>query len=177
MSQFQQLQATVDSTVAQLLAHGVAHTEVIITYEIKLERAQELLNQVNNAVNMGHGIRAGLINAKQAQVLIDAIDYIIRNSNDLVGDLNNINGSGIHEIIEPTRYNMIIASILETADRRYVGESFWRITKNKFKKITHFTDTFLATPNTHQNLAEDLKGDELNLFPPEMTFDREPEVR
>lgn len=171
MSQLQELQAAVDSTVATLLANTVNHDEIIINYEIQLERAQDLLRQVNNAVNMSHGVYKELLNSKQAVVLIDAIDYIIRSSNDLVGDLNGINGSGIHEVTEPTRYNMIVASILEAADRRYVNDSFWRITKNRFKKIARFTDAFLATPNPQQKLIDDHKVDELNLFPPVMECD------
>ncbi len=162
MNQLKDIQANVDSTVTTLLAVGAKERDVLINFELKLERAQDIMRQVKNALNLSHGLRAELISVEQAEVLKSAIEYIIRNTNHLIEDLNNINGSGIHEIIEPTRYSLIVASILETADQRYVGESFWRITKNKFKKLNHFSDQFKAKPN---GKAYNLEEDEISKFP------------
>ena len=162
MNQLKDIQANVDSTVTTLLAVGAKERDVLINFELKLERAQDIMRQVKNALNLSHGLRAELISVEQAEVLKSAIEYIIRNTNHLIEDLNNINGSGIHEIIEPTRYSLIVASILETADQRYVGESFWRIIKNKFKKLNHFSDQFKAKPN---GKAYNLEEDEISKFP------------
>ena len=162
MNTLKDIQGNVDSTVTTLLSIGAKESDVLINFELKLERAQDIMRQVKNALNLDHGLRAELISAEQAIVLKSAIEYIIRNTDHLIEDLNNINGSGIHEIIEPTRYNLIVASILETADQRYVGESFWRITKNKFKKLNHFSDQFKAKP---KGRAYDFEGDEISKFP------------
>ena len=162
MNQLKDIQGNVDSTVTTLLSIGAKESDVLINFELKLERAQDIMRQVKNALNLDHGLRAELISAEQAIVLKSAIEYIIRNTDHLIEDLNNINGSGIHEIVEPTRYNLIVASILETADQRYVGESFWRITKNKFKKLNHFSKEFEAKP---KGRAYDFEGDEINKFP------------
>ena len=163
MNQLKDIQANVDATVTSLLAIGANERDVLINFELKLERAQDIMRQVKNALNLDHGLRAELISAEQAIVLKEAIEYIIRNTDHLVSDLNNINASGIHEIIEPTRFTLIIASILETADQRYVGESLWRIVKNKFKKLNHFSDQFKAKPN---GKAYDLEEeDEISKIP------------
>ena len=162
MNQLKDIQANVDATVTTLLANGADEAHVMINFELKLERAQNIMRQVKNALNLDHGLRAELISVEQAEVLKSTIEYIIRNTNHLIEDLNNINGSGIHEIIEPTRYTLIVASILETADQRYVGESFWRIIKNKFKKLNHFSNQFKAKPN---GKAYNLEEDEISKFP------------
>ena len=162
MNQLKDIQANVDATVTTLLANGADEAHVMINFELKLERAQNIMRQVKNALNLDHGLRAELISVEQAEVLKSAIEYIIRNTNHLIEDLNNINGSGIHEIIEPTRYTLIVASILETADQRQVGESFWRIIKNKFKKLNHFSDQFKAKPN---GKAYDLEEEEISKIP------------
>lgn len=162
MNNLKDIQANVDCNVTSLLAIGANERDVLINFELKLERTQDIMRQVKNALNLDHGLRAELISAEQAIVLKAAIEYIIRNTDHLIEDLNNINGSGIHEIIEPTRYTLIVASILETADQRYVGESFWRITKNKFKKLNHFSDQFKAKPN---GKAYNLEEDEISRFP------------
>ena len=174
MNQLKDIQANVDATVTTLLANGADEAHVMINFELKLERAQNIMRQVKNALNLDHGLRAELISVEQAEVLKSAIEYIIRNTNHLIEDLNNINGSGIHEIIEPTRYTLIVASILETADQRYVGESFWRIFKNKFKKINHFSNQFKAKPNGR---AYDFEGDQLNDLHSLTTMAREPELQ
>ena len=171
MNQLKDIQANVDTTVTSLLAVGAKENDVLINFELKLERAQDIMRQVKNALNLSHGLRAELISIEQANVLKSAIEYIIRNTDHLIEDLNNINGSGIHEIIEPTRYSLIIASILETADARYVGESLWRTFKNKFKKINHFSDQFKAKPN---GLAYESEGDEINKFPTLIDISRAP---
>ena len=162
MNQLKDIQTNVDETVTKLLANGANERDVLINFELKLERAQDIMLQVKNALNLDHCLRAELISVEQANVLKSAIEYLIRNTDHLIEDLNNINGSGIHEIIEPTRYTLIVASILETADQRYVGESFWRITKNKFKKLNHFSDQFKPKPN---GKAYNLEEDEINKFP------------
>ena len=162
MNQLKDIQTNVDETVTSLIAVGANESQVLINFEIQLERAQALLRQIANATNLDHGIRNGLISGEQATVLKQALEYILAHTDHLVNDLNNINGSGIHEIIEPTRYTLIVASILETADQRYVGESFWRIFKNKFKKINHFSNQFKAKPN---GKAYNLEEDEINKFP------------
>ena len=172
MNQLKDIQANVDATVTTLLANGADEAHVMINFELKLERAQSIMKQVNNALNLSHGLRAELISVEQAEVLKSAIQFIIKNTDHLIEDLNNINGSGIHEIIEPTRYTLIVASILETADQSYVGESFWRIFKNKFKKINHFSNQFKAKPNGR---AYDLEGDQLNDLHSLTTMAREPE--
>lgn len=161
MNHLKDIQSNVDSTVTSLLAMGANERDVLINFELKLERAQDIMRQVKNAVNLSHGLRSELISAEQAIVLKSAIEYIIRNTDHLIEDLNNINGSGIHEVIEPTRYTLIVASILETADQRYVSESFWRIAKNKFKKLNHFSNQFKDKPNGR---AYDFEGDEINTF-------------
>lgn len=173
MIQLKDIQTNVDSTVTTLLAMGATERDLLINYEIKLERAQEIMKQVNNALNLSHGLRAELISDEQAKVLKQAIDYIIRHSDCLISDLNNINGSGIHEVIEPTRYTMIVASILDTADQRYVGDSMWRVTKNKFKKLKHFTNMYKSQPNGR---AYDFKGDELNKFPTLIDYSKHPRL-
>lgn len=157
MNQLKDIQANVDANVTNLLEMGGTERDVLINFELKLERAQDIMRQVKNALNLDHALRAELISVEQAIVLKSAIEYIIRNTNHLINDLNNINGSGIHEVIEPTRFTLIIASILETADQRYVGESLWRIVKNKFKKLNHFSDQFKAKPN---GKAYDLEEEE-----------------
>ena len=163
MNQLKDIQANVDANVTNLLEMGGTERDVLINFELKLERAQDIMRQVKNALNLDHALRAELISVEQAIVLKSAIEYIIRNTNHLINDLNNINGSGIHEVIEPTRFTLIIASILETADQRYVGESLWRIVKNKFKKLNHFSDQFKAKPN---GKAYDLEEeDEISKIP------------
>ena len=162
MNQLKDIQANVDATVTSLLAIGANERDVLINFELKLERAQDIMRQVRNALNLDHALRAELMSVEQAVVVKSAIEYIIRNTDHLVNDLNNINASGIHEIIEPTRFTLIIASILETADQRYVGESLWRIVKNKFKKLNHFSDQFKAKPNGR---AYDFEEDKINKFP------------
>ena len=174
MNQLKDIQANVDANVTNLLGMGGTERDVLINFELKLERAQDIMRQVRNAMNLDHALRAELISAEQATVLKSAIEYIIRNTSHLINDLNNINGSGIHEVIESTRYSLIIASILETADQRYVGESFWRIVKNKFKKINHFTDNYKSKPNGR---AYDFEGDELNNFPTLIDYSLEPELQ
>lgn len=174
MNQLKDIQANVDATVTTLLANGADEAHVMINFELKLERAQSIMKQVNNALNLSHGLRAELISVEQAEVLKSAIQFIIKNTDHLIEDLNNINGSGIHEIIEPNRYSLIVASILETADARYVGESFWRIFKNKFKKIDHFSNQFKAKPNGR---AYDLEGDQLNDLHSLTAMTREPELQ
>ena len=174
MNQLKDIQANVDATVTTLLANGADEAHVMINFELKLERAQSIMKQVNNALNLSHGLRAELISVEQAEVLKSAIQFIIKNTDHLIEDLNNINGSGIHEIIEPTRYSLIVASILEIADQRYVGESFWRIVKNKFKKIDHFSNQFKAKPSGR---AYDLEGDQLNDLHSLTTMAREPELQ
>ena len=174
MNQLKDIQTNVDANVTTLLANGANERDVLINFELKLERAQDIMRQVKNALNLDHGLRAELISVEQANVLKSAIEYLIRNTDRLIEDLNNINGSGIHEIIEPTRYTLIVASILETADQRYVGESFWRIFKNKFKKINHFSNQFKARPNGR---AYDLEGDQLNDLHSLTTMAREPELQ
>lgn len=154
MNQLKDIQANVDATVTSLLAVEANERDVLINFELKLERAQDIMRQVKNALNLDHALRAGLVNVEQALVLKSAIEYIIRNTDHLIMDLNNINGSGIHEIIEPTRYSLILSSILQTADQRYVGESMWRIIKNKFKKIEYFSSLFEA---------KSIKADEVKL--------------
>lgn len=158
MNQLKDIQANVDATVTSLLAIGANERDVLINFELKLERAQDIMRQVKNALNLDHGLRAELISAEQAIVLKEAIEYIIRNTDHLVSDLNNINASGIHEIIEPTRFTLIIASILETADARYVGESLWRTFKNKFKKLNHFSSMYYAKPAGKAYTTEDVKS-------------------
>ena len=162
MNQLKDIQTNVDANVTTLLANGANERDVLINFELKLERAQDIMRQVKNALNLDHGLRAELISVEQANVLKSAIEYLIRSTDHLIEDLNNINGSGIHEIIEPTRYTLIVASILETADARYVGESFWRIFKNKFKKINHFSNQFKAKPN---GKAYDLEEEVISKFP------------
>lgn len=162
MNTLKDIQGNVDSTVTTLLSIGAKESDVLINFELKLERAQDIMRQVKNALNLDHGLRAELISAEQAIVLKSAIEYIVRNTDHLIEDLNNINGSGIHEVIEPTRFTLIVASILETADARYVGESLWRTFKNKFKKLNHFSDQFKAKPNGR---AYDFEGDEISKFP------------
>ena len=162
MNQLKDIQANVDATVTSLLAIGANERDVLINFELKLERAQDIMRQVRNALNLDHALRAELMSVEQAVVVKSAIEYIIRNTDHLVNDLNNINASGIHEIIEPTRFTLIIASILETADQRYVGESLWRIVKNKFKKLNHFSDQFKAKPNGR---AYDFEEDKINKLP------------
>lgn len=174
MNQLKDIQTNVDETITSLIALGANEGQVLINFEIQLERAQALLRQIANATNLDHGIRNGLISGEQATVLKQALEYILAHTDHLVNDLNNINGSGIHEIIEPTRYTLIVASILETADQRYVGESFWRIFKNKFKKINHFSNQFKAKPNGR---AYDLEGDQLNDLHSLTTMAREPELQ
>ena len=174
MNQLKDIQANVDATVTTLLANGADEAHVMINFELKLERAQSIMKQVNNALNLSHGLRAELISVEQAEVLKSAIQFIIKNTDHLIEDLNNINGSGIHEIIEPNRYSLIVASILETADARYVGESLWRIFKNKFKKINHFSNQFKAKPNGR---AYDLEGDQLNDLHSLTEMTREPELQ
>ena len=174
MNQLKDIQANVDANVTNLLEMGGTERDVLINFELKLERAQDIMRQVKNALNLDHASRAELISVEQAIVLKSAIEYIIRNTNHLINDLNNINGSGIHEVIEPTRYSLIIASILETADQRYVGESFWRIFKNKFKKINYFTDNYKSKPNGR---AYDFEGDTLANFPTLIDYSREPELQ
>ena len=174
MNQLKDIQASVDATVTTLLDNGADEAHVMINFELKLERAQSIMRQVKNALNLSHGLRAELISVEQAEVLKSAIEYIIRNTDHLIEDLNNINGSGIHEIIEPTRYALIIASILETADQRYVGESFWRIVKNKFKKINYFTDKYKSKPNGR---AYDFEGDDLNLYPTSIDYSSESQLQ
>lgn len=174
MNQLKDIQANVDATVTTLLANGADEAHVMINFELKLERAQSIMKQVNNALNLSHGLRAELISVEQAEVLKSAIQFIIKNTDHLIEDLNNINGSGIHEIIEPNRYSLIVASILETADARYVGESFWRIVKNKFKKIDHFSNQFKAKPNGR---AYDFEGDQLNNLHSLPVMTREPELQ
>ena len=174
MNQLKDIQTNVDETVTSLIAVGANESQVLINFEIQLERAQALLRQIANATNLDHGIRNGLISGEQATVLKQALEYILAHTDHLVNDLNNINGSGIHEIIEPTRYTLIVASILETADARYVGESFWRIFKNKFKKINHFSNQFKAKPNGR---AYDLEGDQLNDLHSLTAMTREPELQ
>lgn len=174
MNQLKDIQANVDATVTTLLANGADEAHVMINFELKLERAQSIMKQVNNALNLSHGLRAELISVEQAEVLKSAIQFIIKNTDHLIEDLNNINGSGIHEIIEPTRYTLIVASILETADQRYVGESFWRIFKNKFKKINHFSNQFKARPNGR---AYDFEGDQLSDLHSLTAMAREPELQ
>lgn len=174
MNQLKDIQANVDSAVTSLLNNGANERDVLINFELKLERAQSIMRQVNNSLNLDHALRTGLVSVEQAEVLKSAIDFIIRNTDHLIEDLNNINGSGIHEIIEPTRYTLIVASILETADQRYIGESFWRITKNKFKKINYFSDMYKSKPNGQ---AYDSEGDELNNFPTLIDYTREPELQ
>lgn len=174
MNQLKDIQTNVDADVTTLLANGANERDVLINFEIKLERSQDIMRQVKNALNLDHGLRAELISVEQANVLKSAIEYLIRNTDHLIEDLNNINGSGIHEIIEPTRYTLIVASILETADQRYVGESFWRIFKNKFKKINHFSNQFKAKPNGR---AYDFEGDQLNDLHSLTTMAREPELQ
>ena len=162
MNQLKDIQGSVDATVTSLLAIDANERDVLINFELKLERAQDIMRQVRNALNLDHALRAELMSVEQAVVVKSAIEYIIRNTDHLVNDLNNINASGIHEIIEPTRFTLIIASILETADQRYVGESLWRIVKNKFKKLNHFSDQFKAKPNGR---AYDFEEDKINKFP------------
>ena len=163
MNQLKDIQANVDATVTSLLAIGANERDVLINFELKFERAQDIMRQVRNALNLDHALRAELMSVEQAVVVKSAIEYIIRNTDHLVNDLNNINASGIHEIIEPTRFTLIIASILETADQRYVGDSLWRIVKNKFKKLNHFSDQFKAKPN---GKAYDLEEeDEISKIP------------
>lgn len=162
MNNLKDIQANVDCNVTTLLSMGGDERDVLINYELRLERAQDIMRQVKNALNLSHGLRAELISVEQAEVLKSAIQFIIKNTDHLIEDLNNINGSGIHEIIEPTRYTLIVASILETADARYVGESLWRTFKNKFKKINHFSDQFKAKPIGR---AYDFEEDEINKFP------------
>lgn len=174
MNQLKDIQTNVDANVTTLLAMGGTERDVLINFELKLERAQDVLRQVRNALNLDHALRAELMSVEQAVVVKSAIEYIIRNTDHLVNDLNNINASGIHEIIEPTRFALIIASILETADQRYVGESFWRIVKNKFKKIDHFTNLYKVKPHGR---AYDFVGDELNIFPTRNDYSREPELQ
>ena len=158
MNQLKDIQANVDSTVTTLLAVGAKESDVLINFELKLERAQDIMRQVKNALNLDHGLRAELISSEQAVVLRQAINYIIRNTDNLIMDLNNINGSGLHEVIEPTRYSLIVASILETADARYVGESLWRTFKNKFKKLNHFSSMYYAKPAGKAYTTEDVKS-------------------
>ena len=111
MNQLKDIQGSVDATVTSLLAIGANERDVLINFELKLERAQDIMRQVKNALNLDHGLRAELISSEQAVVLRQAINYIIRNTDNLIMDLNNINGSGLHEVIEPTRYSLIVASI------------------------------------------------------------------
>lgn len=158
MNQLKDIQANVDATVTSLLAIGATERDVLINFELKLERAQDIMRQVKNALNLDHGLRAELISSEQAVVLRQAINYIIRNTDNLIMDLNNINGSGLHEVIEPTRYSLIVASILETADARYVGESLWRTFKNKFKKLNHFSSMYYAKPAGKAYTTEDVKS-------------------
>ena len=158
MNQLKDIQGSVDATVTSLLAIGANERDVLINFELKLERAQDIMRQVKNALNLDHGLRAELISSEQAVVLRQAINYIIRNTDNLIMDLNNINGSGLHEVIEPTRYSLIVASILETADARYVGESLWRTFKNKFKKLNHFSSMYYAKPAGKAYTTEDVKS-------------------
>lgn len=174
MNQLKDIQANVDANVTSLLALGGTEHDVLINFELKLERAQNVMRQVKNSLNLDHALRAELMSVEQASVLKSAIEFIIRNTDNLISDLNNINGSGIHEITEPTRYALIIASILETADQRYVGESFWRIVKNKFKKINYFTDKYKSKPNGR---AYDFEGDDLNLYPTSIDYSSEPQLQ
>lgn len=174
MNQLKDIQANVDSTVTNLIASGANEGQVLINFEIQLERAQVLLRQIANATNLDHGIRNGLISVEQATVLKQAIEYILTHTDYLVNDLNNINGSGIHEIIEPNRFTMIVASILETANQRYVGESLWRTVCSKFKKITHFSDLYKTKPN---GKAYDFEGDQLNDLQSLPLMNREPELQ
>lgn len=173
MIQLKDIQSNVDTTVTTLLAMGANERDLLINFEIKLERAQEIMRQVKNALNMSHGLRAELLSEEQAKVLKEAIDYILRHTDCLISDLNNINGSGIHEIIEPTRFTMIVASILDVADQRYVSDSMWRVTKNKFKKLTHFTDMYKSQPNGR---AYDFVGDKLNDFPTLIDYSKQPKL-
>ena len=159
MSKLQAIQANVDHRVAELLTEQVSQQEILITFELQLERAKDLLRQVNNACNASHGVRAQLLTIGQAAVLVEAVKYIIQTSNDLVGDLNAINGSGIHEVDAPIRYRLIIDGIIETADRRYASATLWRIMRNRFKKIDFFRNQFDAKPTAP---AYDFVGDERN---------------
>ena len=158
MNQLKDIQANVDATVTSLLAIGATERDVLINFELKLERAQDIMRQVKNALNLDHGLRAELISTEQAVVLRQANNYIIGITDNLIMDLNNINGSGLHEVIEPTRYSLIVASILETADARYVGESLWRTFKNKFKKLNHFSSMYYAKPAGKAYTTEDVKS-------------------
>lgn len=172
MNQLKDIHANVDATVTALLANGADEAHVMINFEMKLERAQKIMRQVNNALNLEHALRTGLVSTEQAVVLKSAIKFIISNTDNLINDINNINGSGIHEIVEPTRYSLIVDSILQTADQRYVGESMWRIVKNKFKRIRYFSTLYTAEP---KGKAYDFEGDQLNDLHPLMT--REPELQ
>ena len=174
MNQLKDIQANVDANVTNLLEMGGTERDVLINFELKLERAQDIMRQVKNALNLDHALRAELISVEQAIVLKSAIEYIIRNTNHLINDLNNINCSGIHEVIEPTRFTLIIASILETADQRYVGDSLWRIVKNKFKKLNHFSNQFKAKPNGR---AYDFEEGDLNLYPTSIDYSSEPQLQ
>ena len=76
MNQLKDIQANVDATVTSLLAIGANERDVLINFELKLERAQDIMRQVKNALNLDHGLRAELISTEQAIVLKEAIEYI-----------------------------------------------------------------------------------------------------
>jgi hypothetical protein len=40
----------------------------LINFELKLERAQDIMRQVKNALNLDHGLRAELISAEQGDL-------------------------------------------------------------------------------------------------------------
>ena len=90
MNQLKDIQTNVDANVTTLLANGANERDVLINFELKLERAQDIMRQVKNALNLDHGLRAELISVEQANVLKSAIEYLIRNTDHLIEDLNNI---------------------------------------------------------------------------------------
>ena len=172
MNTLKEINANVDAAITDLLAANANSQDVMITFELKLERAQEVMQQVRNSMNLSHGLRAELLTTEQAKVLMNAIDFIIRHTSDLITDLNAINGSGIHEVIEPTRYAMIVASILDTADQRWIGESMWRVMKSKVTKVTHFSDLYNAQPKSKEYDFGNTKSHEV----PVKDFRNEPEL-
>ena len=52
MNQLKDIQTNVDADVTTLLANGANERDVLINFEIKLERAQDIMRQVKNALNL-----------------------------------------------------------------------------------------------------------------------------
>lgn len=140
MANLNDINEHVDNLI-QIQYNHMSPTEIIAGFEMKLERAKQILAEIKEAQHLNHLSKSGLVSHEQFQLLKRAINYLFEHTSDIISDINFVNSSGIHTSTDPTVLRFTIDAILERADKRYVGESLWRSIKSQCGlKERHFSD-------------------------------------